>query len=177
MPQSEVNTKQISDQKRIFLSEYRWFLELSSSFFGIHQRTINFLKEFYCFHPNLALLNEQLREIALNDIWFYKSHQEANKALKIIMNFFKDFLNKGLDYHNKERALKTFLEFVQLLYENQNAEIDFSSLIKEAINVLEKTLNNDEEIIIHASSFLKILSTPLAHDKIYSTKLKFLLRK
>jgi len=177
MPQSEVNTKQISDQKRIFLSEYRWFLELSSSFFGIHQRTINFLNEFYCFHPNLALLNEQLREIALNDIWFYKSHQEANKALKIIMNFFKDFLNKGLDYHNKERALKTFLEFVQLLYENQNAEIDFSSLIKEAINVLEKTLNNDEEIIIRASSFLKILSTPLAQDKIYSTKLKFLLQR
>ncbi|MBU4185035.1 MAG: hypothetical protein KKC23_02320, partial [Proteobacteria bacterium] len=98
--------------------------------------SINFLNEFYCFPPNLALLNEQLREIALNDIWFYKSHQEANRALKIIVNFFKDFLNKGLDYPNKERALKTLLEFVQLLYENQNAEIDFSSLITEACIII-----------------------------------------
>ena len=177
MPQTEVNAKQILDQKKIFSVEHRWFLELSSSFFGIHQRTINFLNEFYYSPPNLKLLNEQLREIALNDIWFYKSHQEANSALKIIVNFFKDFLNKGLGYQNKERALRTLLEFIQLLYENQNAEIDFPALIAEAINVLEKTLKDDEEIIIHASSFLKILSTPLANDKIYSTKLKFLLRK
>ncbi|MBA7512813.1 hypothetical protein ES705_04821 [subsurface metagenome] len=174
MPQSEANAKQISAQKKIFSAEHRWFLELSSSFFGIHRRTINFLNEFYRFIPNLKLLNEQLREIALNDIWFYKSHQEAGKALKIIVNLFKNFLNKGLDYHNKERALKTLLEFVKLLYENKNAKIDFSSLITEAINILEKTLNDDKEIIIRASSFLKIIPTPFAHDKIYSTKLKFL---
>jgi len=117
MPQSEANAKQILEQKRIFSSEHRWFLDISSSFFGINQRTINFLNEFYSSPPNLKLLNEQLREIALNDIWFYKSRQEADKALKIIVNFFKDFLNKGLDYHNKKRALKTLLEFVQLLYE------------------------------------------------------------
>ncbi|GAH19345.1 unnamed protein product [marine sediment metagenome] len=177
MPQSEANAKQILDQKKFFSAEHRWFLELSSSFFGIHRRTINFLNESYCFIPNLKLLNEQLREIALNDIWFYKSYQEADKALKIIVNFFKDFLNKGLDYHNKERALKTLLEFVQLLQENQNTEIDFSSLITEAISILEKTLNDDEEIIIRASSFLKILPTPLAHDKIYSAKLRFLFQK
>ena len=177
MPQTEANAKQILDQKIIFSAEHRWFLELSSSFFGIHQRTINFLNEFYYSPPNLKLFNEQLREIALNDIWFYKSHQEADKALKIIVNFFKDFLNKRLDYYNKERALKTLLEFVQLLQENQNAEIDFSSLITGAINILEKTLNDDEEIIIRASSFLKIIPTSLAHDKIYSTKLKFLLQK
>ncbi|GAI80357.1 unnamed protein product, partial [marine sediment metagenome] len=71
MPQSEANAKQISDQNKIFSAEHRWLLELSSSFFGIHQRTINFLNEFYYFIPNLKLLNEQLREIALNDIWFY----------------------------------------------------------------------------------------------------------
>lgn len=177
MPQSEANAKQISAQKKIFSAEHRWFLELSSSFFGIHRRTINFLNEFYRFIPNLKLLNEQLREIALNDIWFYKSHQEAGKALKIIVNLFKNFLNKGLDYHNKERALKTLLEFVKLLYENKNAKIDFSSLITEAINILEKTLNDDKEIIIRASSFLKIIPTPFAHDKIYSTKLKFLFQK
>ena len=177
MPQSEANAKQISAQKKIFSAEHRWFLELSSSFFGIHRRTINFLNEFYRFIPNLKLLNEQLREIALNDIWFYKSHQEAGKALKIIVNLFKNFLNKGLDYHNKERALKTLLEFVKLLYENKNAKIDFPSLITEAINILEKTLNDDKEIIIRASSFLKIIPTPLAHDKIYSTKLKFLFQK
>jgi len=177
MTQSEANTKQISTQKKFFSAEHRWFLKLSSSFFGIHRRTTNFLNEFYCSPANLKLLNEQLREIALNDIWFYKSHQEPDKALKIIINFFKDFLNKGLDYHNKERVLKTLLEFVQLLYENQNTEIDFFSLIIEAINILEKALKDDEKIIIHASSFLKILPISLVHDKIYSTKLKFLLKK
>jgi pyruvate,orthophosphate dikinase len=177
MSQSETKAKEILDQKKIFSAEHRWFLELSSSFFGIHRRTINFLNEFYCSSPNLKLLNEQLREIALNDLWFYKSHQEADKALKIVINFFKSFLNKGLDYHDKERALKTLLEFVQLLQENQDAEIDFSSLIIEAISILEKTLNDDEETIIRASSFLKTLPTPLAHDKVYSTKLIFLFRK
>jgi len=96
MPLSEINAKQILNQKKIFSAEHRWFLELSSSFYGIHQRTINFLNEFYCSSPNLKILNEQLREIALNDVWFYESHQEADKALKIIINFFKDFLNKGV---------------------------------------------------------------------------------
>ena len=177
MPLSEVNTKQISEQKKIFSPEHRWFLDISTSFFGIHQRTINFLNEFCCSPLNLKLLNEQLREIALNDIWFYMSRQEVDKALKIIINFFKDFLDKELDCNNKERALKTLLEFVKLLYENKNAEIDFSSLITEAINILEKTLNDDEEVIIHASSFLKIIPTPLTHDKIYSTKMKFLFQK
>jgi len=176
MSQSEASTKQILDQKKIFSVEHRWFLELSSSFFGIHRRTINFLNEFYCSPPNLKLLNEQLREIALNDIWFYNSNQEAGKALKIIINFFKDFLNRELDYHNKERALKTLSEFVQLLYENQNAEIGFCSLITEVINILKKNFNADKEIIMHASSFLKILPTPLACNKVYSTKLNFLLQ-
>jgi len=173
----EVNTSQITSQKNIFSSDHRWFLDNSSSYFGIHQRAVNFLNEFYSSSPNLKILNEQLREISLDDMWFYKSQPEPSKVLKIIINFFRDILNKSLDYQHKERALKTLLEFVQLLYENQNAEIDFSSLITEAINILEKTLNDDEEIIIHASSFMKIFSTPLAYDKIYSSKLKFLLRK
>ncbi len=177
MQQTGANLKQVSGQKRNFSLEYRWFLDISSSFFGINQRTINFLNEFHSSSPNLKLLNEQLREIALNDIWFYKSHQEAYKALKIIINFFRDFLNKGLDYHNKERTLKTLLEFVQMMHENQNTKIDFASLITEAINILEKTLNDDEEIIIHASSFLKILPATLAHDKVYSIKLKFLFQE
>ncbi len=177
MPQLKANAKQILGQKKIFSSEHRWFLDISSSFFGIHQRAINFLNEFYCSPPNLKLLNEQLRQIALNDIWFYKSHQEAYKALRIILNFFRDFLNKGLDYHNKERALKTLLEFVQLLYENQNTEIDFSSLITKGVNILEKTIYGDEKIFIHASSFLKILSSPLSHNELCSAKLKVLLQK
>ena len=115
MPQLEANAKQILGQKKIFSSEHRWFLDISSSFFGIHQRAINFLNEFYCSPPNLKLLNEQLRQIALNDIWFYKSHQEADETFKIIINFFKDFLNKGLDYLNKERALIQKLIFLLLL--------------------------------------------------------------
>ena len=155
MQQVGVNVKKVSDQKRSFSLEYRWFLDISSPFFGINQRTINFLNEFHTFSPNLKLLNEQLREIALNDIWFYRSHQEAYKALKIIINFFREFLNKGLDYHNKERALKTLLEFVQILHENQNIEVDFASLISEVINILEKTLSDDEEIIIHEKVLLE----------------------
>ena len=163
--------------QNILSIDHKWFLEISSSFFGLHQRATNFIREFYSPSPDFKVLNEKLREVALKDIWFYKSHPEASRALSIILLFFKDFLDKDLDYPNKERVLGTLLEFIEWIYKNQSASIDFSSLIQEGIDILEKTIYHDEEIFIRASSFLKTFSSSLADKEVYSAKLKPLLHE
>ena len=157
--------------------EDKWFLDISSSSFGIHQRAEKFFKELYCSSINIKKINEQLREIALDDIWFYKSHREAVRVLKIILNFFKKVLNIDTDYHQKERALNTLLEFLRSLYQNKANKNRFSCIFIDGINLLEDTINKDEEIFLHASHFLKIIPDSLAEDNIFSKKITSLLQK
>ena len=77
-------TNQPFSLKNALRPEEEWFLDISSSSFGIHQRAEKFLKLLYHLPGNIKILNEMLREIALNDIWFYSSCQEAERALRIV---------------------------------------------------------------------------------------------
>ena len=131
----EKDANEIFIQKDSLSLDEKWFLGISSSFFGIHQRAENFFNEFYHSSINLKTVNEQLREMALNDIWFYKSYQEADRALKIILSFFERILSIESDYFNKERPLKTLLEFLRLLCTDQNKKDNFSHIIIEGIKI------------------------------------------
>ena len=173
----EKDTNKQFSPKDNLAPEDKWFLDISSSSFGIHQRAENFFKELYCSSINIKKINEQLREITLDDIWFYKSHQEAVRALKIILNFFKKVLNIDTDYHQKERALSTLLEFLRSLYQNKANKNRFSCIFIDGINLLEDTINKDEEIFLHASHFLKIIPDSLAEDNTFSKKITSLLQK
>ncbi|MEA2021542.1 MAG: hypothetical protein U9N08_03625, partial [Candidatus Caldatribacteriota bacterium] len=151
--------------------EEKWFLDISSSSFGIHQRAEKYFKELYCSSINIKKINEQLREIALDDIWFYKSHREAVRALKIILNFFKKVLNADTGCHHKERTLNTLLEILRSLYQDKVNKNRFSCIFIDSINLLENAINKDEEIFLHASYFLKIIPDSLAEDNTFSKKL------
>jgi len=154
-----------------YLSEQEWFLSISDSHFGIQQRTVNLLKELQCFPIKQKIVNEKIREIVLNDFWFYKSHPEATRALKFIISLFNKFFNQELDSKNKQRALNTLLDFIKALYEDNSNERFFHSIEREVIHILEVCLVYDKELKIYASNLLKNIPEALACKNIYSGKI------
>ena len=170
-------TNQPFSLKNALHPEEEWFLDISSSSFGIHQRAEKFLKLLYHLPGNIKILNEMLREIALNDIWFYSSCQEAERALRIVVDFFRKVIYVNTDYHHKERILITLLEFLRLLDQNEINKNMLSRVCIYTMELIEDVMNNDENIFLHASHFLKILPDCLAKKKIFSKKLIVLLQK
>jgi len=147
-------------------SEQNWIIGITSNHFGINQRITNLLKEFSHTPYRQETVSENIREIALNDLWFYKSIPEANRAIIFIISLFKSLLNKGLDYQNKKRFLSTLLEFIRELYDEGVEKIDYRSISNELIILLKESIYNDKELRIYASSFFKKIPIKIFHDNI-----------
>ncbi|HKK83042.1 MAG TPA: hypothetical protein VJ958_02310, partial [Atribacterota bacterium] len=105
-------------------SEQQWINDITVNYFGINQRVINLLKELKEVPYRQKFVNEKIREIALNDLWFYKHHPEADRAIRFIISLFKTVLQKELNYQNKKRFLDTLLEFIKGLYDENSEKIN-----------------------------------------------------
>lgn len=138
--------------EKSFPPEQKWLLDISTAHFGIHQRINNLLEEVHNSPLRPELINKKLRGVALNDLWFYKSHPEANKALKAILTLFKDFLNQKLDYQNRQLALNTFLEFIKELTRDSGFKMQVDIFAEGVLDILEKNLSDDPEMIIDRKS-------------------------
>lgn len=154
MPISQKNITQTAIEKNLS-PENKWLLNISSSHFGINQRMGNLLTRIYHTPYRIRSIHDGLREIALNDIWFYKTHPEVNRALKAILALFGDILNKNLNKQHRWRFLNTLLEFVLELVESDDVNIEFDAFYEDIVIILENVLLNDPEIIVHSSGLLK----------------------
>ncbi len=162
--------------EKSFPPEQKWLLDISTAHFGIHQRINNLLEEVHNSPLRPELINKKLRGVALNDLWFYKSHPEANKALKAILTLFKDFLNQKLDYQNRQLALNTFLEFIKELSSDSGFKMQVDIFAEVVLDILEKNLSDDPEMIIYASSFLKKIPVQFRKNRAYSERTTTLLK-
>ncbi|MDD3655880.1 MAG: PEP/pyruvate-binding domain-containing protein [Atribacterota bacterium] len=175
MPIIQKDTRQVVKDKNLS-TEQKWLLDISSAYFGIHQRIINFLTEIYLSPLRPKFVHEKLREIALNDMWFYKSHPEASRAIKAILTLFNDMLNKELNFRDKQRVLETLFEFIRELAKDDYMEVELDFLAEEVFHILDKTLHHDKDIRIYSSSLLKKLPTHLTKHRDYSRRMENLLR-
>ncbi len=168
------DTRQVRIDKNLS-AEQKWLLEISSAYFGIHQRIINLLTEIHFSPLKPKLVSKQLREIALNDMWFYKSHPKASKAVRAILALFNDLLHQELNFKDKQRVLDTLFEFIRELGKD-DIKVEFGALAEKILFTLENTLLSDKEIRIYASSLLKKLPVRLIKHRNYSQRMESLLK-
>ncbi len=156
--------------------EQKWLLEISSNYFGINQRIINFLSEIHSFPLRPELVHEKLREIALNDIWFYRTHSASCRAFRAILTLFCDLLHKELNIRDKQRVFDTLFEFIQELFKNYGSKMELYVLLEKITFLLENALISDQEMNIYASSLLKRLPYHLIKNRDYAQRIENLLR-
>jgi pyruvate,orthophosphate dikinase len=168
------------DNKEIVLenhlsTEQKWLLEITSTHFGINQRIKNLLIKIHDTPRKPKLIHDGLREISLSDMWFYKAHQESEKAFQTILTLFNKLLNiEGLDKQDKWLFLNTLIEFILEIIQNDGIGID--TLVAEILTILENSLLDDPEIRIYASSLLKRLPAQFAKGRDYLHRMEDLLK-
>ena len=82
--------------KEIVLSpESQWLLKQSTNYFGIQQRTKQFLEEFHHHYANWDEVLFLLRQSVIGDLWFYLQLPERDNALSIILRIFEEMFQKA----------------------------------------------------------------------------------
>jgi len=173
------NTEEkIDSDKELSISEteQQWIKDITADYFGINQRVTNLLKELNEVPYKQKFVNEKIREVTLNDLWFYKNHTEADKGIRFIINLLKNVVHKELNCQSKKRFLDTVLEFIKGLYAENSEEINYDSLNEDLLIFLEEIIYKDKELRIYSSSFLKKIPLKIFHNNLHLDRLQTLLK-
>jgi len=157
-------------------SNQQWMIDITIDYFGINERVINLLKALNEVPYRQEVITEKMPEIALNDLWFYKHHSEADRAILFIISLFHTILQKGLNYQNKKRFLDTLLEFIKGLCDEKSEKIDYDSLSENLMIFLEESINNDKELRIYASNFFKKIPVEIFNSEFCFSRLQILIK-
>ena len=173
------NNKERTDMKGLLMpeSEQQWIMDITSNHFGINQRVINLLQGLKEVPYRQEDVIEKIREIALNDLWFYKNHPEAEKAIRFIFSLFKITLSKELNYQGKKRFLDTLIEFITALYDENSEGIDYESLNEDLLVFFEESIHKDKELRIYSSSFFKKVPAEIFSNSSHLCRFQNLIKK
>jgi pyruvate,orthophosphate dikinase len=171
-----VNLARTRSRQVVLSEDERRFLELSSSYRGIHSDTENFLGELHHPYPNYALILEGLRNLALKHSWLYISHAEAVWALRVLNCFFKHYLYFPLAGELRERAVRTLMELARLIIHAPD-NVRLAPVVEDILCLAMDDLERHEEILIISSSFLKSCMDTSLEGMACAEKFPALLRK
>lgn len=138
--------------------EERWLLGICSGHLGLHRRTNEFFTELHHPFPNAALLVEELRTLALGDLWFFASCAQPLRALAVICDAFERAYALGMDAKVRERLLQTVVELIAALLERPQADT-FEETLARLLTLLEAVA--DSELLARLSGWLKRQAGPL----------------
>lgn len=99
----------------IIPEEGQWLLTCSKDYFGIQQRTLQFMNEMYHPYINLDAVLNLLRQSVLGDLWLYVRLSEQIKALNLILDIFVILETKTVQFKQQNRILQEFLDFTEAL--------------------------------------------------------------
>ena len=153
--------------KEIVLSpESQWLLKQSANYFGIQQRTKQFLEEFHHPYANWDEVLFLLRQSVIGDLWFYLQLPERDKALSIILRIFEEIFQKAEKKETKQKAITEFLSFVSALASQEQVP---QIILEESGEILEKWYRDYPDLFIPLTgqcySTLKLLSTRISHPE------------
>ncbi|MBP1752423.1 MAG: ppdk2 [Geobacteraceae bacterium] len=170
----EANLATTRSKKIVIPPEHQWFVSLSRTHFGIHKRAEEFMLEYHHPFTNQELVVDLLRKIALDDTWFYLSLAEHEKTLSILVDIFRHLLNLPLPEQQQERAMQTFLEFAELLYNQPDVA---RGLLKSVIEILAKTLPLSKYVFVRFSGLIKGRIQAICQDPSYGKIIIELMRR
>jgi len=154
--------------------EHQWFCSLSRSHFGIHKRAEELLSEYHHPYINPELVVDLLRKLALDDLWFYISLPDHERALLVILEMFGALLRLPLPDQQQERTLQTLLEFADSLHKQKKVSRE---ILDRVLDLLGEVFPISEHVMVRASGFMKERIRHLAEDERYREKALGMLRQ
>lgn len=159
----EVNLAKTRQEQVDLPEKQRWFVSLSSSYWGINKRTDELFCELNHPHPNYTFIMENLHTISLSDLWLYNSLPEAEEALSFLLSVFTALFAENLPLKDREQLIKTLFKFIDRLL---NEETYPEQVVFSALGLIEKEAVLFEELFIrNAGYFKKYLSRAAAKPK------------
>ena len=131
---------------------YRDFINLSSSHVGIHERAEKCMTEYHHPYANHAFVVGELRNIALNDFWFYSELENSEEAFSIVVESLGALLLSKIDGKLKETIIRTLVELVDRLADHPERH---RRVVHECFRLLNETLVKNRDIYICCSAFFK----------------------
>jgi len=132
--------------------EQKWFGELSKSKWGIYKRTQSFLAELNKEERNDQFVIESLHSICLEDLWFYNSLEESEKAFAVLTEVFEELFATVKKEKQKELLITTLLEFMDRLA----ALDDFPrSVVSRCFEIIRNDMKGHEILYVRNSGYFK----------------------
>lgn len=158
----EVNLAETRYKTIILPEKHRWFLELSSSYWGIHNRTEEFIMEYNHPYVNYDYVIENLHNICLADLWLYNSHEKAEEALMILVEIFQNLMSKDLKEKLREQLITTIMKFIDRLAKLGNYP---ASIIHKCMFIITEDMKQHEILYIRNSGYFKTYLNKIVEDE------------
>ena len=155
--------------------QHQRFIQFSKDAFGIHKRAQAMFQEYHHPYTNHQVVVKYLREIALQDLWFYKSHDASVEALLILVEIMDQLCQKVMDTGLLERLIQTILEVSENLISTSD-RTEFHGIIDQLLAIAATTIAVHEAVAVRCAGLLKSMTTALVSCPRYRDKLTALLR-
>ncbi len=169
----EANLAETRYKDIVIPEEHQYFIQLSSSYYGINKRASECLIEYSHPFSNRKFVVEELRQILLGDLWFYAALPEAEKAWEIILNVLDTLLAAELKKELDVQIVQTMIEFIEQLNKQQAKPV---RTIHQALEILGRNLPANEESYIECSKFFIRHLTETTHDEAFLQQIFQLVR-
>lgn len=148
----EANLKQTRSSEITIPSEQEWFMSISASNWGTHKRAEEFILELNHKFVNHQFTIEALHNISLNDLWFYNSLEESERALTVLTHIFRHLMASDLDESQRELLIKTVIKFMERLV---TLETFPQSIIIQCLELLVSDIKEYETLYLFNSGYFK----------------------
>ncbi len=148
----EVNLAKTREDEIVIPPEQQWFIDLSSSKWGIHKRTREFIAELNHKYRNDEYVIDSLHNICLTDLWFYNSTEDPQKSFTILLKIFEDLFVSQMEETARELLIKTLIKFIDRLANLDNFPHE---IILDAIQLIKQTMPDHELLYIRHSGYFK----------------------
>ena len=156
----EANLSRTLDQVDEIPPKQKWFGALSSSTWGIHNRTKEFLIELNHKFRNDKHVLELLHSICLEDFWFYNSLEESTEALAVLIDVFEVLFGSVNDESNRELLITTLIKFMDRL---STQEAFPENIMLRCFSIIEADIPQNEVLYVRNSGYFKTCFDRLAH--------------
>lgn len=146
--------------------DQQWLAGLSASTWGIHKRAEEFLAELNHKFRNDRHVIELLHNICLEDVWFYRSAPEAERALAVILDIFEELLATVKLETDLEFLATTHIQFMDRV----TLQPDFpKATIDRSFSIIKTDIQKNELVYIRNFGYFKECFNRLAQREEYLT--------
>jgi len=130
------------------------FIDLSGSYFGINNRSSDFINELNHPYSNSSSTIAMLRELVLSDFWFFSREDNRPLAFPLLLDIFIRLSSRDLSPEQGELLLTTILEYTGKVMQMDEPAEDYT---EQLIKFLHNWNKSSRPIFIRAGGIYRDL--------------------